>query len=119
MNKPTKEYSAMLYALADEIEKEEGCVTESHEAVREAAQRMDELTVTIRGMEIQQEGLLESLEWLLNRAAPEWESESGVVEYAEACKHARATIASVKAGKATNSDQISSKLVDGVEGGAA
>lgn len=62
MNKPTKEYSAMLYALADEIEKEEGCVTESHEDVREAAQRMDELTVTIRGMEIQQEGLLTALE---------------------------------------------------------
>lgn len=62
MNKPTKEYSAMLYALADEIEKEEGCVTESHEAVREAAQRMDELTVTIRGMEVQQEGLLAALE---------------------------------------------------------
>jgi hypothetical protein len=53
MNKPTKEYSAMLYALADEIEAEEGCTTESHETVREAAQRMDELTVTIRGMEIQ------------------------------------------------------------------
>ena len=62
MNKPTKEYSAMLYALADEIEKEEGCVTESHEAVREAAQRMDELTVTIRGIEVQQEGLLTALE---------------------------------------------------------
>ena len=62
MNKPTKEYSAMLYALADEMEAEDGCVTESHEAVREAAQRMDELTVTIRGMEIQQEGLLAALE---------------------------------------------------------
>lgn len=51
MNKPTKEYSAMLYALADEIEKEEGCVTESHEAVREglltALERMNLAYVTL------------------------------------------------------------------------
>lgn len=113
MNKPTKEYSAMLYALADEIEKEEGCVTESHEAVREAAQRMDELTVTIRGMEIQQEGLLAALESgrsLIELISP---FEGDVTRQMDKA------IASVKAGKATNSDQISSKLVDGVEGGAA
>jgi hypothetical protein len=42
----------MLYALADEIRREEGCVTESAERVEAAAERLDTLTVTIRGMEI-------------------------------------------------------------------
>lgn len=43
----TKAYSAMLYALADEMRCEEGCVTELPELVEQAATRLDEQTVTI------------------------------------------------------------------------
>ena len=43
----TKTYSAMLYMLADQIDSEEGCVIESAETVREAAERLDTQTVTI------------------------------------------------------------------------
>lgn len=38
----TKTYSAMLYALADEMSREEGCVTESPELVEQAATRLDD-----------------------------------------------------------------------------
>lgn len=52
----------------------------------------------------QRDELLVTLEWLLKRAAPEWESESGIIEYGEACKHARSTIASVKGCASNDSD---------------
>lgn len=48
----------------------------------------------------QRDELLTALQWLLYRAAPEWETESGIVEYAEACRHARSLISSVKGGAA-------------------
>lgn len=66
----TKTYSAMLYALADEIRREEGCVTESADRVEEAAERLDTLTVTIRGMEI----MLTKLQTDFNRAISKVES---------------------------------------------
>ena len=44
---PIRHYSAMLYALADEIRSEEGCVTQSAEAVSSAAERLDTQKVTI------------------------------------------------------------------------
>lgn len=43
----TRTYSAMLYDLADEMRREEGCVTEFPEAVEEAAERLDEQTMAI------------------------------------------------------------------------
>lgn len=61
----TREYSAMLYALAQEIRDEEGCVTVSAEQVEDAATRMDTLTVTIRGLEIQRDKSLADAETLL------------------------------------------------------
>lgn len=47
---PTAEYSAMLYALADEIREQEGCVTASPEEIEDAAERMDVQTITIMAM---------------------------------------------------------------------
>lgn len=55
----TRTYSAMLYALADEIDRKEGCVTESAETVREAAERMDTQTVKINVLKKQRDELLE------------------------------------------------------------
>lgn len=46
----TKAYSAMLYALADEMRREEGCVTESPERVEQAATHLDELTTEIEAI---------------------------------------------------------------------
>lgn len=63
-NKLTVAYSAMLYELADQIEKEEGCVTTSAETVREAAERMDSQTVTIGVTERANERLRAKLEHL-------------------------------------------------------
>ena len=57
----TKEYAAMLYALADEIRREEGCVTESPELVEQAATRLDEQTVTINELRRQRGVLLDAL----------------------------------------------------------
>ena len=58
----TKAYSAMLYALADEMRREEGCVTESPELVEQAATRLDEQTVTINELRRQHGVLLDALE---------------------------------------------------------
>lgn len=66
MKTPTREYSEMLYKLAAEIRNEEGCVTESADLVEEAAERMDLLTVTIRGLEIQRAELMNA------RASRQW-----------------------------------------------
>ena len=57
----TKTYSAMLYALADEMSREEGCVTESPELVEQAATRLDEQTVTINELRRQRGELLNAL----------------------------------------------------------
>lgn len=57
----TREYSAMLYALADEIRREEGCVTTSAERVEEAAERLDLQTVRISVMAAQRADLLTAL----------------------------------------------------------
>lgn len=66
----TRNNSAMLYALAEEIRSQEGCVTESADRVEAAAERMDTLTVTIRGMEI----MLTKLQAEFNRAISKVES---------------------------------------------
>lgn len=57
----TKTYSAMLYALAAEMRREEGCVTESPELVEQAATRLDEHTVTINELRRQRGELLNAL----------------------------------------------------------
>lgn len=57
----TKAYSAMLYALADETRREEGCVTESPELVEQAATRLDVQTVTINELRRQHGALMEAL----------------------------------------------------------
>lgn len=57
----TKAYSAMLYALADEMRREEGCVTESPELVEQAATRLDEQTVRINELRRQHGVLLDAL----------------------------------------------------------
>ena len=61
----SKAYSAMLYALADEMRQKEGCVTESPDLVEEAAERIDYQTVMIRGLEIQREELLKVAQGIL------------------------------------------------------
>lgn len=60
----TKTYSAMLYALADELRKASPAhpVLASPEPLEEAAERLDMLTVTIRGLVIQRDELLASLD---------------------------------------------------------
>ena len=68
MNPPTKHYSTMLYALADEIDREEGCVTESAENVRQAAERIDAQHVTIAGYKITAGILLRTLQRLVEIA---------------------------------------------------
>ena len=57
----TKAYSAMLYALAAEMRREEGCVTESPELVEQAATRLDEQTVTINELRRQHGVLMDAL----------------------------------------------------------
>lgn len=58
---PSKVYSKALYDLAEEIDKNEGCVTCSSVLVEGAAERIDVQTVTIRGLEIQRTALLLAL----------------------------------------------------------
>ena len=57
----TREYSALLYALADEIRREEGCVTEAPERIQEAAYRLDCQTIEITVLKRQREKLLAAL----------------------------------------------------------
>lgn len=64
---PTKQYSAMLYALAKEMRDEEGCVTESDQLVEQAAERLDSQTVEITVLKKQNDELLSALE-KMNRA---------------------------------------------------
>ena len=59
---PSKVYSKALYDLAEEIDKNEGCVTCSSVLVEGAAERIDTQTLTIRGLEIQRYELLAALE---------------------------------------------------------
>lgn len=58
---PSKVYSKALYDLAEEIDKNEGCVTCSSVLVEGAAERIDMQTVTIRGLEIQRDELLAAM----------------------------------------------------------
>ena len=58
-------------------------------------------------LEKQRDELLEAIQWLLHRAYSEWETESGNVEYAEACEHARSIIASVKDAAMRTTEQSS------------
>lgn len=55
---PSNVYSKALYDLAEEIDKNEGCVTCSSVLGEGAAERIDMQTVTIRGLEIQRDELL-------------------------------------------------------------
>lgn len=59
----TKTYSAMLYSMADELRKASPAhpVLASPKPLEEAAERLDTLTVTIRGLEIQRDELAESM----------------------------------------------------------
>lgn len=49
---------------------------------------------------VQRDKLLEAITAMLNSAAPEWETESGIAEYSEAVSKARSSIASAKGGAA-------------------
>lgn len=64
----TKTYSAMLYALADELRKASPAhpVLASPEPLEEAAERLDMLTITIRGLEIQRDELLAALDTFIS-----------------------------------------------------
>ena len=55
----------MLYALAEEVRCEDGCVTVSADRIEEAAERLDAQTVMIRGFELQRDALLEIMEELV------------------------------------------------------
>lgn len=60
----TKEYSAMLYALADDLVAAGRCTKESAERVGEAAERLDAQTVTIRGLQAENARLQAALDKL-------------------------------------------------------
>lgn len=64
--KETRAISHMLYALADEIRGEEGCVTESAENVEEAAERLDIQTITINVLQKQRDEIIAALEKFMN-----------------------------------------------------
>lgn len=49
---PSNVYSKALYDLAEEIDKNEGCVTCSSVLVEGAAERIDMQTLTIRGLDM-------------------------------------------------------------------
>lgn len=109
----TKKYSAMLYALADEIRKEEGCVTVSARTVEEAAYRMDIQTVEINVITKQRDELLTVLE--LSRSALDTCQETRFANVQmfniqlvnDALFKASSTIASVKGGLLQPVDQNS------------
>lgn len=65
----TKTYSAMLYALADDIRYNNPIVTDA-ENVEEAAERLDLQTVKINVLKDQHEHLLTALEAAVQWAAP-------------------------------------------------
>lgn len=90
----SKAYSAMLYALADEMRQKKGCVTESPDLVEEAAERIDYQTVMIRGLEIQREELLAALKPF---GATDLASPGLPAEFAMLVLRARAVIASTGA----------------------
>jgi len=87
--KEPKEFSAMLYALADEIDSEEGCVTESSENVRAAAERLDLQTVTIYA-------LTSTLERILENDGADGSKRFDALKLYDARVDARTIIASVK-----------------------
>lgn len=62
--RPSAELSGLLYALADEIRAEEGCVTESADNVEAAALRIDEQTLEIRCLKIEHDTLADHFKTL-------------------------------------------------------
>lgn len=70
---PSKVYSKALYELAEEIDKNEGCVTCSSVLVEGAAECIDVQTVTIRGLEIQRDELLVALEHVVSAWSEQFE----------------------------------------------
>lgn len=58
---PTKAYSAMLYTIACEVRDNDGCVTVAPERIEEAAERLDSLTIVIRGQKIQYDDMRASM----------------------------------------------------------
>lgn len=89
---PSKVYSKALYDLAEEIDKNEGCVTCSSVLVEGAAERIDVQTVTIRGLEIQRDELLVALSELTSTVGLAIDGATGW----DAHKNARKLIASIK-----------------------
>lgn len=94
----SKAYSAMLYALADEMRQKEGCVTESPDLVEEAAERIDYQTVMIRGFEIQREELLAALEKCRKELSVWMRDHGDDIATQDAVSAARTAIASAKGG---------------------
>ena len=100
---PTKTLSAMLYELADDLVVA-GLIDNSAEVER-AAERLDTLTVTVRGLEIQRDGLVSALDRLIF-AAQCRDNTTGdpcrlievKAELAAAAENASNVVASVKGG---------------------
>jgi len=78
---PTKQYSAMLYALAKEMRDEEGCVTESDELVEQAAERLDTQTVTINVLTKQRTELLQAFNQAMSKVESAISSHPNAVRY--------------------------------------
>lgn len=96
----TRIYSEMLYSLAGDIDSDEGCFMESAETLREAAQRLDEQTATIRSLIKQRDKLLAAAELLLSRKRPgEKENDPRLILEID-CINLEDAIASVKGGAA-------------------
>lgn len=64
---PTKQFSALLYALANQVRNRQAVMIPP-ERIEDAAERLDTLTVTIRGLEIQRNELLAALEEMVDVA---------------------------------------------------
>ena len=89
---PTKTLSAMLYELADDLVVA-GLIDNSAE-VEQAAERLDTLTVTIRGLETQRDMLIEAAQAVIDRwDSPLWKD---LPHTAESINALRAAIACVK-----------------------
>ena len=89
---PTKTYSAMLYELSDELIAAGFTVNSAQ--VEQAAERLDTLTVTIRGLETQRDMLIEAAQAVIDRwDSPLWKD---LPHTAESINALRAAIACVK-----------------------
>ena len=89
---PTKTLSAMLYELSDELIVAGFAVNSAQ--VEQAAERLDTLTVTIRGLETQRDMLIEAAQAVIDRwDSPLWKD---LPHTAESINALRAAIACVK-----------------------